>query len=131
MFTITIARKAPDQNCTMGLLGLNGIWECYTLEPSPPVTPPGRYTYTVGPSLKFGHNVIHVNDVPGHTGIEVHCGNTKIDTDGCTLVGRTEGNDFIGHSQEEFAALLAKIPNTGIIEYLNLFDPSSVNQEAT
>jgi hypothetical protein len=47
--------------------------------------------------------------VPNFTGIRIHPGNVAADTEGCILVGQTEGKDFIGNSRAAFKPLFAKL----------------------
>jgi hypothetical protein len=105
---------------------LNGIFEAYTLEPptlqppnKPRAVPAGLYDWTLYASPRFGRSVVRVEDIVGFEDIEVHPGNFPRDTHGCCLVGRTEGTDFVGQSDVEFDALMAKLPPTGQIEYVD------------
>jgi hypothetical protein len=123
---ITVQREQDDAQCTPGNMSLDGAPECFTLEPrrdqsqgKPFCIPAGTYDYAVGPSAHFGINVIKVLNVPGFTDIEVHPGNFPSNTHGCTIVGSTESGDFVGHSDAEFAALMAKVPPVGQIQYLD------------
>jgi Family of unknown function (DUF5675) len=117
--------KYTDQS-TQGMLAINGVMECYTLEPrhdrsqgKPYCVPAGLYDYSIFSSPRFGRNVIRVQDVPGFEDIEVHPGNYPRDTHGCCLVGRTEGVDFVGHSDDAFDELIGKITPVGQIEYID------------
>jgi hypothetical protein len=50
--------------------------------------------------------------VPGFSGVRIHSGNTAADTEGCILVGASDGNPgdgWLGRSREAFATLFAKI----------------------
>lgn len=121
---ITVQRRTYTPESTQGEMLLNGQHECWTLEPQqsqangkPYCIPAGLYDYEVAFSPRFNRNVIRLNTVPGFTDIEVHPGNFPRDTHGCTLVGQTESADFVGQSDAEFDALLAKIPPTGQIVY--------------
>jgi hypothetical protein len=105
---LVIQRMPTDEACTMGVMTFGGSMECYTLEPQNPI-PAGTYPLTIDWSPHFQRLMPHVNDVPGHTGILIHWGNWAKDTLDCTLVGTTEGADFVGHSVEEFDILFQKI----------------------
>jgi hypothetical protein len=50
-----------------------------------------------------------LEDVPGFTGIFIHSGNYAEDTEGCILVGRTRGVDFIGDSRQAYDMLFRDI----------------------
>lgn len=58
----------------------------------------------------------HVLNVPGHTAIEWHPGNTEADTHGCTLLGKTKGTDFIGNSREAFNEVIAQMDSSQEME---------------
>ena len=63
---------------------------CYTLEPSlesPQLIPIGEYGICVTLSPRFNRRLPLLLDVPGHSGIRIHAGNTVHDTLGCILVG--------------------------------------------
>lgn len=121
---ITVNRGPGDENATPGQMLLDGIFECFTLEPrrdqskgKPYLTPAGTYAWIKAQSLDLDRLVVCVLNVPGFTGIEIHPGNFPSNTRGCTLVGKTEAVDFVGYSDEEFADLMAKLPDSGEITY--------------
>jgi len=81
------------QKGTVGVLLINDLYCCLTLEPpwrqnerNRSCIPPGRYQLIPHESSRFG-NVWLVDDVPGRTGILIHAGNRVEDTDGCILPG--------------------------------------------
>lgn len=126
MTALKVIRNRFTVLSTEGELFVEGVFECFTLEPrrsqqfgKPFCTPEGIYSYSVERSQHFGRDVICIKNVPGFTAIECHPGNFPKDTHGCTLVGRSEGADFIGHSDAAFDALIAKIDMSGTIEYAN------------
>jgi len=103
-----VQRGRSDGVATLGELSIDGIHEAWTLEPPNPI-PAGTYDLIIDFSNRFQRLMPHVLDVPGHTGIRIHWGNWRKDTEDCTLVGHTEGKDFIGHSVEEFDILFQKL----------------------
>lgn len=122
-----IQRRWPDETCVMGELLIDGIHECYTLEPQPPI-PAGTYDLTIDHSQRFQRLMPHVLDVPGHEGIRIHWGNWRKDTQLCTLVGSTMGKGFVGHSVDEFNSIFNKLqdalggenqPSTVTITYVD------------
>ena len=99
---LTLKRTKKRKNYTMGILSIDGIPFCDTLEPTwrdiaphgkgikiPGKTaiPEGRYPLYITRSPKFGQWLPLVNHVPGFEGIRIHAGNTVEDTEGCILVG--------------------------------------------
>jgi hypothetical protein len=106
--------------CGIGTLTVDGVAECFTLEDvvrpagAPKVygetaIPDGVFSVVVTKSQRFGRDLPLVENVPGFEGIRIHPGNDAGDTDGCILVGRTKGVDFVGESRAAFNALFAKI----------------------
>ena len=89
--TVRMSTVSYD-DCTLGRLTLPGF-SCFTLE-LPWVDnksyvsciPDGSYMCKVGYSNKNGL-VIHINNVPDRTYIQIHAGNYTSDIEGCTLVG--------------------------------------------
>lgn len=93
---------------TIGKMYVDGVYQCLTLEdqvrvddPNTPenegkkvmketAIPAGRYRVTITYSPKFKKFMMLINDVPDFTGIRIHSGNTKEDTEGCVTVGTTE-----------------------------------------
>jgi hypothetical protein len=70
-----------------------------------PKVPPGQYTCVRGT-----HRLIHgapfetfeVTNVPGHTGVLFHPGNTESDSEGCLLLGLSREKNIISHSLAAF-----------------------------
>lgn len=124
MMEIEVRRESSSDRSTIGRVFVDGVFECFSLEdvvrevPGQPVhqwkvfgataIPAGRYRILMANTQKFGR-VPWVQDVPGYTGILIHCGNIHEHTSGCLLVGRTRAADFIGESRPALQALVAKI----------------------
>jgi hypothetical protein len=122
---ITVDRQTFTTNSTIGSMSIDGVFQCYTLEPTyrevigqpvptwkvPDQTaiPAGTYVVTLRDSDRFKRIMPHVEAVPGFDGIEIHWGNYPKDTDGCTLVGQSRTVDMVGASQATFAALFPKL----------------------
>lgn len=92
----TLTRQAP--NTSGGIPGILRMepagFVCSTLENQALYIPTGVYSLTVYDSPHAGHPVPLLQDVPGRTAIEIHCGNYPCDSKGCILVGEmvdTEG----------------------------------------
>ena len=113
---LTVTRFIFTDKSTIGILDADGQFLSYTLEPvtrvddvKPRAIPPGTYRLALLSSARFQTFTPHLMDVPGFTGIEIHPGNEPKDTEGCTLVGKTRGVDWIGNSDEAFNELLATL----------------------
>ncbi len=102
---IRVLRLETNERRTIGVLILDGHFQCYTLEDSEEFTseskgciPAGIYPVTITPSQRFGRKLPLLNHVPGFDGIRFHPGNTEADTSGCILLGLTRTTSAIGES---------------------------------
>lgn len=121
---LTIVRQHYTTKSTMGELLIDGVFECYTLEPaqsSDELVPVGTYDASLQLSPRFKTLTPHLRGVPGyddegpHGPIEIHWGNYPNNTEGCCLVGQIQiiEEDFVGRSREALSNLVAKLP-TGL-----------------
>ncbi len=122
---IEVKRGPSADGCTLGKMFVDGAFECFTLEdvvrevPGQPVAqwkvpnqtaiPMGTYQVIVNHSAHFGKDLPLLVNVPGFDGVRIHSGNTAADTEGCILVGETEGASQISSSRAAFGALFPKI----------------------
>jgi hypothetical protein len=107
--------RGPGQSgseCRKGSLSVNGDRICYTLElgwrenkQGVSSIPAGTY----GALLRYDHSDhwrMELTNVPGRSHIQIHIGNTPSDTQGCILVGMSEGSGCsIRDSAKAYAAL--------------------------
>lgn len=132
--TLELYRMAPRPACTTGKLSADGVFFCYTMEPSikpagsakPYAIPAGTYQVVVRFSPKRGYNVPGLEAVPGFSDIEMHVGNHPQDTDGCILVGEylLPGQDFLTNSTTTFKSLMSLVESyceSGELE-ITIFD---------
>jgi hypothetical protein len=122
---IRVERQIFDDESTIGELLVDGAHECYVLEdkvrevPDKPVEewkvahlsaiPYGVYKLIINHSQRFNRDLPLLLNVPGFQGVRLHPGNYAGDTEGCLLVGRTRGADFVGESRAAFGLLYPKI----------------------
>ena len=131
---LTVVRTQFGTDATNGLLFIDGIFECYTLEDQYQAVkvmhetciPEGTYDIkfrTVGGfhekyKKRYGNDhygMLHLQDVPNFTYILIHAGNTDEHTSGCLIVGETQqdldlGKDgFIGHSGNAYKKMYSKV----------------------
>ena len=113
--TLLLRRRPQTDGATLGELYVDGVFECFALEPDDdgphPAIPVGRYEVIITKSVRFGRMLPLVVGVPGRTGIRVHPGNTSADTDGCILLGTAHTGDVLHHSRiavEDVQAKLAR-----------------------
>jgi hypothetical protein len=115
---INLRRFLFESETSIGMLHVNDIFECFTLEDLPRTVkikgetciPLGVYRVIVQNSPKFGRLMPYLVDVPNFTGIMIHSGNDKEDTHGCILVGQKIASpERIENSKIAFDALFVKI----------------------
>ncbi len=122
---LRLQRKWFDKECTIGELYIDSRLspECYILEPpvreipGVPVekwkvpghtaVPKGTYKIERRFSPKHGKVVPWLTNIPGFEDVEIHSGNTAVDTKGCLLPGVMRGpnNDSVLESVVAFIAL--------------------------
>jgi hypothetical protein len=131
---LTVVRTQFGKDATNGILLVDGIFECFTLEDQyqevkvmhETCIPEGTYDIkfrTVGGfhekyKKRYGqahHGMLHLQDVPNFTYILIHAGNTDEHTSGCLIVGETQqdldisDDGFIGHSGKAYSKLYDKV----------------------
>ena len=131
---LTVVRTQFGTDATNGILLVDGLFECYTLEDQyhavkvmhETCIPEGTYDIkfrTVGSfseryKKKYGnahYGMLHLQDVPNFTYILIHAGNTDEHTSGCLIVGETQqdldlsDDGFIGHSGKAYLKLYNKV----------------------
>ena len=132
---LTVVRTQFGADATNGLLFINGIFECFTLEDevrdvkvhSESAIPLGEYKiklrtvggfhqkYTDRYGVAFHKGMLELQDVPNFQYILIHTGNTDQHTAGCLLVGETQqdldrGKDgFIGGSGDAYKKMYPKV----------------------
>ncbi len=131
---IEVIRYSTSSESTLGLLLIDGGFECYTLEdgyhetkiPGKTRIPAGTYDiklrtygkhhqqYLKKYGSDFHHGMLQVVQVKGFTDILIHKGNTGEDTAGCLLVGDGANNNqtkdgFISDSGMAYERIYPKI----------------------
>jgi RNase P/RNase MRP subunit p29 len=131
---LTVVRTQFGTDATNGLLFINGIFECYTLEDQyqavkvmhetciPEGTYDIKFRKTGGFDSKYReryknahYGMLHIQDVPNFTYILIHTGNTDEHTSGCLIVGETQQDleiskdGFIGSSTVAYKKMYAKV----------------------
>lgn len=131
---LTVVRTQFGTDATNGLLFIDGIFECYTLEDQYQAVkvmhetciPEGTYDIKFrkagGFHAKYSeryknahYGMLHIQDVPNFTYILIHTGNTDEHTSGCLIVGETQQDlevskdGFIGSSTVAYQKMYAKV----------------------
>lgn len=133
---LQVIRTQFGKDATNGMLFIDGIFECYTLEDQYQAVkvmhetciPEGKYDIqfrkTGGFHAKYSeryknahYGMLHILDVPNFTYILIHSGNTDEHTSGCLIVGETQQDldidesGFIGHSGTAYSKMYRKVAN--------------------
>ena len=133
---LTVVRTQFGTDATNGMLFINNIFECYTVEDQYQAVkvmhetciPEGTYDIefrkTGGFHAKYSeryknahYGMLHIQDVPNFTYILIHTGNTDEHTSGCLIVGETQQDldsskdGFIGSSTVAYKKMYAKVAN--------------------
>ena len=131
---LQVVRTQFGTDATNGLLFVDGLFECYTLEDQYQAVkvmhetciPEGTYDIkfrTVGGfhekyKKRYGNDhygMLHLQDVPNFTYILIHQGNSDEHTSGCLILGETQqdldlsDDGFIGHSGVAYKKLYKKV----------------------
>ena len=131
---LQVVRTQFGTDATNGLLFVNGLFECYTLEDQYQAVkvmhetciPEGTYDIkfrTVGGfhtryQERYGaehYGMLWLQDVPGFEYILIHTGNTDEHTSGCLIVGDTQQdldvnfNGMVGSSVNAYKKLYSKV----------------------
>ena len=102
---VTLTRLSTSETGTHGVLSVNGRAMLVTLEPPKAIVPPGQYKLRLRWSPRFKRKLFEVADVPGHTDVLIHPGNTIKDTKGCILVGTTREGRAVLQSRKALEEL--------------------------
>jgi hypothetical protein len=86
--------NAEFRATVVGIVFLDGVQACFSLEPADLAIPVGVYPVKLAWSDRFQRKTPHLIDVPGRTEIEIHGGNRAQDSEGCILVGEKHINDY-------------------------------------
>ncbi len=133
---LQVVRTQFGKDATNGLLFIDGVFECYTLEDQyqavkvmhetciPEGTYDIKFRKTGGFHARYTeryknahYGMLHIQDVPGFTYILIHTGNTDEHTSGCLIVGETQQdldinfNGMVGSSAVAYKKMYAKVAN--------------------
>jgi len=132
---LNVIRHQFGKDATNGLLFIDGVFECYTLEDevrdvkvmSETAIPLGTYEikfrniggfdtkYRARYGTTFHKGMLELQDVPNFKYILIHTGNTDEHTAGCLLLGETQqdldkGKDgFVGGSGDAYKKMYPKV----------------------
>lgn len=122
--TLRLIREPTKDGATLGVLFVDGVFQCFTLEdpirqderpvsawkvPGDTAIPSGRYGVSVTHSPRFNRQLPLLNGVPGFEGVRIHPGNRSSDTEGCIIPGRIRGQASVMESRLAFEMLYARM----------------------
>lgn len=118
---MTLTRTSKQEGFTTGILCVGNEIVAHTLEPQyrdlrkekkvpgQTAVPEGTYHIELLFSAHFKRLMPYLANVPGFTGIMVHCGNRPSDSRGCILVGERAMPDRLANSRHTFDVLYGQI----------------------
>ncbi len=120
---VDIYRKVETSKAITGEFWLDGLMECYYLEPSRftpyypghPCIQAGAFRVVLTMSPHLGYICPEVLCVPGRTAIRWHIGNYPKDVLGCCVVGTEGGENCVVHSRIAFDALMEKLRGNEVV----------------
>jgi hypothetical protein len=127
---LTVLRNPSENGATVSEMLLDGVPECFVLEDEirevegVPVSqwkvkgasaiPAGKYRVVLTMSNRVKKVLPELLEVPGFSGVRIHAGNDKDDTEGCLLVGQERGSETVTRSRDAMVELMAAL--TGVVE---------------
>lgn len=112
---LRLVRDILTDVSTEGKLFVDGTFFSFTLElpvrdglPGSAI-PPGIFPVNIRFSNHFNRNVLHIDNIPYRSSIEIHPGNWVSNTRGCVLVGADRGENLIEHSATVSEELFSRV----------------------
>ena len=126
---LTLQRYLFAEDYTMGLLFIDGVYFCDTIEDKfrgndlsktkvygETCIPYGVYDVKITYSPKYKKNMPQILDVPYFTGIRIHSGNSAKDSSGCVICGIKSKNGEVLESRKTYNALLKRLETAKYIK---------------
>tara|TARA_R100000231_G_scaffold5073_1_gene8218 strand:+ start:497 stop:1099 length:603 start_codon:yes stop_codon:yes gene_type:complete len=150
---LTVVRTQFGKDATNGMLFIDGVFECFTLEDQyqevkvmhETCIDDGEYKIKFKKwggfhdkyKVRYGgdhYGMLHVQNVPNFSDILIHTGNTDEHTSGCLLLGETQqdldmGKDgFIGSSKNAYLKAYKKIAKELLIGTEVIIEYTTINK---
>lgn len=114
---LDLRRDVHADNFTLGKLFIDDDPMYYTCEdavrekkiPGQTAIPVGRYKVIVSFSQRFQKHLPLLLDVPNFSGVRIHSGNTKEDTEGCILIGIGRTTNGVKQSRLAMADFMPRL----------------------
>ena len=126
---LKLQRYLFAEDYTMGLLFIDGIFFCDTIEDkyrgqnltttkvaNETCVPYGVYNVKITYSSKFKKDMPQILDVPYFVGVRIHSGNKATDTSGCIIVGVKSKNGEVVESRKTYNALMRRLETANNIK---------------
>lgn len=126
---LTLQRYLFTEDYTMGLLFIDGVYFCDTIEDKyrgqdlkktkvmhETCIPYGVYDVKITYSPKYKKNMPQILDVPYFTGVRIYAGNKATDISGCVCVGVKSDNGEVAQSRKTYNALLKRLETSNNIK---------------
>ena len=123
---LILTRSGTEKDATLGQLEIPGpVYKIFaTLEPHPVELPPGIYPLKFEYSNRFKRYLWELKDVPGHSEIKIHNGNTRKDSKNCILIGIRHG-----YLQADPAVLRSRLALEQFHRVMQRYEGEKVNLE--
>lgn len=114
---IKLYRLRETNNATIGMLFIDGVYFCDTLEDKirekkimhETCIDAGIYQVIINYSQRFERQMPLLIDVPKFVGIRIHSGNTIANTSGCILLGDAGCSDYLVNTTSFFNEFYLKL----------------------
>ena len=126
---LTLQRYLFTNDYTMGLLFIDGLFFCDTIEDKfrgndlsktkvygETCIPYGVYDVKITYSPKYKKNMPQILDVPYFEGIRIHSGNSAKDSNGCVIVGIKSKNGEVLDSRKTYNDLIKRLETAKYIK---------------
>ena len=126
---LTLQRYLFAEDYTMGLLFIDGVYFCDTIEDkyrgqnlsktkvaNETCIPYGVYSVKITYSPKYKKNMPQILDVPYFSGVRIHSGNTAKDSSGCVIVGIKSENGRVLQSRKTYNDLIKRLETAKYIK---------------
>ena len=131
-----VQRTETDGDALFGMLYLDGVYECLTLERLGVEIPAGTYPLILTTSTRVRKGALWsprkdsvlplVDRVPGRDGIRFHSGNVPAHTDGCLLLGTVRLGASIHNSRTALTTFMDKLVQARKAATLVIEDPKPI-----
>ena len=126
---LTLQRYLFTDDYTMGLLFIDGVYFCDTIEDKyrgqdlkgkkvygETCIPYGVYDVKITYSPKYKKNMPQILDVPYFEGVRIHSGNSAKDSFGCVICGIKSKNGEVLESRKTYNALIKRLETAKYIK---------------